>query len=151
MTPIGLGRDAGIGIEAIDHVGLAVPDLDQAIAFHTDALGLVLRHREENTDQGIAEAMMAPPDAAPDTGEIQLIASLREDSAITRFLDRSGPGQQHLAYRVSDVEAAAQSLRDRGVRLLYPTARRGTRGSKINFVHPEDAGGVLVELVQRTD
>lgn len=132
----------------IDHVGLAVPDLDAAIAFHTDILGLRLVHREDNRDQGVAEAMLAAPGGGLDRAQVQLIAPLTAASVLTRFLDRSGPGLQHLAFRVDDVDRAADLLRDRGLRLLYDAARAGTRGSRINFVHPKDAGGVLLELVQ---
>jgi methylmalonyl-CoA/ethylmalonyl-CoA epimerase len=76
---------------------------------------------------------------------------LNDESTIAKFLDRNGPGLQQLAYRVTDVEAAAEALRNKGLRVLYPQARRGTAGSKVNFVHPKDAGGVLVELVQPGD
>ena len=82
---------------------------------------------------------------------IQLLAPLRPDSAIARFLDRSGPGIQQIAYTVADVEAVADELRGKGLRLLYDSPRRGTAGSKVNFVHPKDAGGVLVELVEPAD
>jgi methylmalonyl-CoA/ethylmalonyl-CoA epimerase len=103
---------------AIDHVGVAVPDLDAAIAFYRDTFGM------------------------------QLLAPLSEDSTIAKFLDRSGPGVQQVAYRVEDIEAVSRTLRDRGLRLLYDQPRRGTSNSRVNFVHPKDAGGVLVELVQ---
>lgn len=128
----------------IDHVGVAVPDLDAAIAFHRDVLGLRLVHEETNEEQGVREAMMSTGTGA----QLQLLAPLREDSAIGRFLARSGPGLQQLAYRVADVEEVSRVLRERGLRLLYDTPRRGTAGSRINFVHPKDAGGVLVELVE---
>lgn len=135
------------GLLAVDHVGVAVPDLDAAIAFHTEVLGLVLRHREDNLAQGVSEAMLAPADGGAGA-EIQLLAPLGPDSPLARFLDRSGPGLQQLAYRVADVEAAADALRQRGLRLLYDAAKIGTRGSRINFVHPRDTGGVLIELVE---
>jgi methylmalonyl-CoA/ethylmalonyl-CoA epimerase len=135
------------GLLAVDHVGLAVPDLDAAIAFHTEVLGLVLLHREQNADAEVEEAMLSPsPDA--DGTQIQLLAPASPASPIARFLERSGPGLQQLAYRVADVEEAAAVLRSRGLRLIYDSARPGTRGSRINFVHPHDAGGVLVELVE---
>jgi methylmalonyl-CoA/ethylmalonyl-CoA epimerase len=130
---------------AIDHVGVAVPDLDEAIAFYRDTLGLALVHEETNEEQGVREAMMAVGDSG---SCVQLLAPLTPDSTIARFLDRSGPGLQQVAYRVEDVEATAATLRDKGVRLLYDAARRGTAGSRVNFIHPKDAGGVLVELVQ---
>lgn len=133
---------------AIDHVGVAVPDLDAAIAFYRDTFGMQLVHEEVNAEQGVREAMMAV--GASGTC-VQLLAPLDETSTIAKFLDRSGPGVQQVAYRVDDVEAVAATLRERGVRLLFESARRGTAGSRVNFVHPKDAGGVLVELVQPTD
>ena len=135
------------GLLAVDHVGLAVPDLDAAIAFHTGVLGLVLLHREVNTDAAVAEAMLGTA-AGPAATQVQLLAPASPDSPIARFLERSGPGLQQLAFRVADVQEAADVLRGRGLRLLYDAARTGTRGSLINFVHPHDAGGVLIELVQ---
>lgn len=136
-----------VGLLRVDHVGIAVPDLDEAIAFYERSFGLHCVHEETNHDQGVREAMLA---ADPDgTGaRIQLLAPLRPESAIAKFLDRKGPGLQQLAYTVADVEAASAALRARGLRLLYDEPRRGTAGSLINFVHPKDAGGVLVELVQ---
>jgi methylmalonyl-CoA/ethylmalonyl-CoA epimerase len=130
---------------AIDHVGVAVADLDVAIAFYRDTFGLELVHEETNPEQGVREAMMAVGDSG---SCVQLLAPLTPDSTIAKFLDRSGPGIQQVAYRVDDVERVAARLRERGVRLLYDEPRRGTAGSKVNFVHPKDAGGVLIELVQ---
>ncbi len=130
---------------AIDHVGVAVSDLDAAIAFYRDTFGMTLQHEEVNEDQGVREAMMAVGDSG---SCVQLLAPLTAGSTIARFLDRSGPGVQQVAYRVDDVEAVSAVLRDRGVRLLYDEPRRGTAGSRVNFVHPKDAGGVLVELVE---
>ena len=102
-------------------------------------------HEETNEEQGVREAMVAVGDSG---SFIQLLAPLSEESTIAKFLDRSGPGLQQLAYRVTDVEAVSAVLRERGVRLLYDAPRRGTSDSRINFVHPKDAGGVLVELVE---
>jgi methylmalonyl-CoA/ethylmalonyl-CoA epimerase len=130
---------------AIDHVGVAVADLDAAIAFYRDTLGMELAHEEVNEEQGVREAMMAVGGSG---SHIQLLAPLSPDSTIARFLDRSGPGVQQVAYRVEDVEAVSQVLRDRGLRLLYDEPRRGTSNSRVNFIHPKDAGGILVELVQ---
>jgi methylmalonyl-CoA/ethylmalonyl-CoA epimerase len=129
----------------IDHVGIAVPDLDEAIAFYRDAFGMELRHEETNPDQGVREAMVG----IGDTDQcIQLLAPIDESSTIAKFLDRNGPGLQQLAYRVTDVEQVSAVLRERGLRLLYDEPRSGTAGSRINFVHPKDAGGVLIELVE---
>lgn len=132
----------------IDHVGLAVPDLDAAIDFHTGVLGWQLLHRESNEEQGVEEAMLGTGGLGAENAQIQLLAPLRPDSAIGKFLDRSGPGLQQLAYRVTDIDAVSATLRERGVRLLYDQPRRGTAGSRINFVHPKDSGGVLLELVE---
>lgn len=127
----------------IDHVGIAVPDLDAAIAFYRDAFGVEVVHEEVNEEQGVREAMLAVGGS-----HIQLLAPLTPESTIAKFIDRSGPGIQQVAFGVDDVEAAAATLRDRGVRVLYDTARRGTAGSKVNFCHPKDCGGVLIELVE---
>lgn len=133
------------GLLAIDHVGIAVPDLDSAIEFYRDILGFRLTHMEVNEAQGVREAMMAVGESG---SSIQLLAPLGPDSTIAKFLDKSGPGIQQMAYRVADIEIASAALRASGLRLLYETPRVGTAGSLINFVHPKDAGGVLVELVQ---
>ena len=135
-----------VGLLRIDHVGVAVPDLDEALRFYAEVFGLRCVHEEINEEQGVREAMLAVGDG--DGPRLQLLAPARPDSAIAKFLDRSGPGLQQLAYTVADVEAASDALRARGLRLLYDTPRRGTAGSRINFVHPKDAGGVLVELVE---
>jgi methylmalonyl-CoA/ethylmalonyl-CoA epimerase len=133
-------------VTAVDHVGLAVPDLDAAIEFHRRTFGFELTHVEDNEEQGVREAMLRAPG---DSGAaVQLLAPLRADSAIGKFLDRRGPGIQQVAFRVEDVEKTAAILREQGLRLLYDTAKRGTADSRVNFVHPKDAGGVLVELVQ---
>jgi methylmalonyl-CoA/ethylmalonyl-CoA epimerase len=130
---------------AIDHVGVAVPDLDAAIAFYRDTFGMELVHEEVNAEQGVREAMMAVGSSG---SCVQLLAPLTPESTIARFLDRSGPGVQQVAYRVDDVDAVGATLRGRGVRLLFDAPKRGTAGSRVNFVHPKDAGGVLVELVE---
>ena len=139
--------DRAVGIVAVDHVGIAVPDLDAAIEWYAQTLGLAATDTETNEEQGVREAMLhAPGDAAGPA--VQLLAPIDESSTIAKFIDRNGPGLQQVAYRVTDVEAAAATLREKGVRLLYENARRGTADSRVNFVHPKDAGGVLVELVQ---
>ena len=130
---------------AVDHVGVAVPDLDEAIALYRDTFGMQLLHEETNEEQGVREAMMGVGDSG---SAVQLLAPLGPDSTIAKFIDRNGPGIQQVAYRVEDVDAVSATLRERGVRLLYPEPKRGTANSRINFVHPKDAGGVLVELVE---
>ena len=136
---------AGEVFTAIDHVGIAVPDLDAAIAWYARTFDLRSVHEEVNEEQGVREAMLAVGESG---SCIQLLAPLRPDSPIGRFLDRNGPGIQQLAYRVDDLDATCRALRERGLRLLYDEPRRGTAGSRVNFVHPKDAGGVLVELVE---
>ena len=130
---------------AIDHVGMAVPDLDDAIAFYRDTFGMTVAHQEVNEEQGVREAMMAVGDS---TSCVQLLAPIDATSTIAKFIARNGQGIQQLAYRVADIEAVSAILRERGVRLLYDAPKRGTSDSRVNFVHPKDAGGVLVELVE---
>jgi methylmalonyl-CoA/ethylmalonyl-CoA epimerase len=132
----------------IDHVGIAVPDLDAAIAFYRETFGVLSVHEEVNEEQGVREAMLAVGDGET---AIQLLAPLTPESTIAKFLDRSGPGMQQLAYTVEDVDAACAVLRAKGVQLLYAEPRHGTGGSRVNFIHPKDAGGVLVELVEPAD
>ena len=129
----------------IDHIGIAVPDMDAAVDFYRTAFGLAVVHEETNRDQGVREAMLAVGDSPVC---IQLLAPLSEDSPLAKFLVKRGPGVQQLAYRVADVVAVTATLRERGLRLLYDEPHPGTAGSRINFVHPKDAGGVLVELVE---
>jgi methylmalonyl-CoA/ethylmalonyl-CoA epimerase len=136
----------GVDFLRIDHVGIAVADLDKALRFYAEIFGMHCVHEETNEDQGVREAMLAVGDGSGP--RLQLLAPLRPDSAIAKFLDRNGPGLQQLAYTVADVEATTAALKARGLRVLYDTPRRGTAGSRINFVHPKDAGGVLVELVE---
>jgi methylmalonyl-CoA/ethylmalonyl-CoA epimerase len=129
----------------IDHVGMAVPDLDVAIAFYEKTFGMALVHEEVNEAQGVREAMMAVGDSG---SCVQLLAPLTPESTIAKFLDRNGQGIQQVAYGVDDIDVTCAELREKGVRLLYDEPRRGTADSRINFVHPKDAGGVLVELVE---
>jgi methylmalonyl-CoA/ethylmalonyl-CoA epimerase len=138
----GMGEHKILGI---DHVGIAVANLDEAIAWYEQAFGLVATHTEVNEEQGVREAMLSAGDGGT---AIQLLAPLRPDSTIGKFLDRNGPGIQQMAYRVVDIEATSAALRAQGKRLLYAEPRNGTAGSRVNFVHPKDAGGVLVELVE---
>ncbi|CAN5219624.1 methylmalonyl-CoA epimerase [soil metagenome] len=130
---------------AIDHVGIAVPDLDEALTFYAETFDLRSVHEEVNEEQGVREAMLAVGDSG---SCIQLLAPLRPDSPIGKFLDRTGPGIQQMAYRVASIDEVSSTLRERGVRLLYDEPKVGTAGSRVNFIHPKDAGGVLVELVE---
>jgi methylmalonyl-CoA/ethylmalonyl-CoA epimerase len=141
------GSGAGeVGLQRLDHVGIAVPDLTEAIAYYQDVFGMRCVHQEVNQEQGVREAMLVVGEEGG--AYVQLLAPLRPDSPIAAFLDRRGPGVQQVAYTVADLEATCARLRERGVRLLYESPKRGTAGSRINFIHPKDAGGVLVELVE---
>ena len=135
-------------VTAIDHVGIAVPDLDAAIAWYHDTLGMIVVREEINTDQGVREAMLSVRGDPRGSAQIQLMAPIDDTCTIAKFIDKRGPGIQQLAYRVSDLDALSERLRARGVRLLYDAPRRGTADSRINFIHPKDAGGVLIELVE---
>jgi methylmalonyl-CoA/ethylmalonyl-CoA epimerase len=135
-------------VTALDHVGIAVPDLDAAIKWYHDHLGMIVLHEEVNDDQGIREAMLSVRGAPVGSAQIQLMAPLDEDSTIAKFIDKRGPGLQQIAYRVRDIDALTERLRAEGVRLIYDAPRRGTSNSRINFIHPKDGGGVLIELVE---
>ncbi|MBY0441176.1 MAG: methylmalonyl-CoA epimerase [Mycobacteriaceae bacterium] len=135
-------------VTAVDHIGIVVPDLDAAISWYYDHLGMILVHEEINHEQGIREAMLALPQALPGGAQIQLMAPLDDSSPIAKFLDKRGPGIQQMAYRVSDLDALIEQLHQQGIRLVYDAPRRGTANSRINFIHPKDAGGVLIELVE---
>ncbi len=135
-------------VTAIDHVGIAVPDLDTAIKWYHDNLGMIVLHEEINEDQGVREAMLSVRGAPVGSAQIQLMAPLDETSTIAKFIDKRGPGLQQIAYRVSDLDALTERLRADGVRLIYDAPRRGTANSRINFIHPKDGGGVLIELVE---
>lgn len=135
-------------VTAVDHVGIAVTDLDAAIKWYHDHLGMIVIHEEVNDDQGIREAMLSVRGAPVGSTQVQLMAPLDETSTIAKFLDKRGPGLQQFAYRVSDIDALTERLREQGIRLVYDAPRRGTANSRINFIHPKDAGGVLVELVE---
>ena len=134
--------------EALDHVGIAVTDLDEAIAFYRDTYGMTLAHEETNPEQGVREAMMTVGDPEHPHSHIQLLAPLDESSTIAKFIDKNGPGLQQMAVRVTDIDAVMAHLAAHDIRVLYPEPKKGTAHSRINFVHPKDAGGVLLELTQ---
>jgi len=127
----------------IDHVGVAVEDLEAAIALHEQTYGLALAHREVVEEQGVEAVLL-------DAGEshVELLRPLQPDTAVGRFLASRGPGLHHVAYRVDDIDAALDALRDRGMQLIDETPRAGIRDSRVAFVHPRSTGGVLTEIVQ---
>ncbi|MDR1806792.1 MAG: methylmalonyl-CoA epimerase [Propionibacteriaceae bacterium] len=137
----------------IDHVGYAVLNLDDAIKLHTEVFGWRLLHREVNAEQGVEEAMLGTGDQLPENAQVQLLAPLTPESTIGKFIANNGGrgGIQQVCYRVDDIEAASATLRERGVRLLYDTPKTGTAGSKIQFVHPKSSGGLLIEIVEKTE
>jgi methylmalonyl-CoA epimerase len=127
----------------IDHVGIAVRDLNDAVERYRRTLGIGPTHRERVEDQGVEEVLFPVGDSF-----IQLLGALGPDTPVGAYLAKRGPGVHHIAYRVDDVAAALAHLRDEGVRLIDEVPRRGSRGTLIAFVHPKDMEGVLVELVQ---
>lgn len=127
----------------IDHVGIAVEDLEAAVERYRAIFGLEPAHREVVRSQGVEEVLFRVG-----TSYIQLLGALGPDTPVGRFLAKRGPGFHHVAYRVDDVAAALERLRAEGVRLVDEVPRPGSRGTTIAFVHPQDLGGVLVELVQ---
>jgi methylmalonyl-CoA/ethylmalonyl-CoA epimerase len=130
-------------LTAVDHVGVAVDDLEVALALYRDTLGMPLVHRETVTEQGVEAALL-------DVGEshIELLSPLGPDTAVGRFLARKGPGLHHVAYRVDSVEDALAALSKAGMRLIDEQPRTGIRNSRVAFVHPSSTGGVLTEIVQ---
>jgi methylmalonyl-CoA/ethylmalonyl-CoA epimerase len=143
-----MAHDAAAPVTAIDHVGIAVPDLDEAIKFYRESFGLEVTAVEVNEEQGVHEAMMRVPGDDGTGTAIQLLAPLSPDSTIGRFLARHGPGVQQLAYRVADVDKASEDIRAKGMKVVFDEPKRGTENSRTQFIHPKSAGGVLIELVQ---
>src|ERR1700712_3017037 len=123
-------------VTAIDHVGIAVPDLDVAIKWYHDNLGMIVLHEEINDDQGIREAMLAVRGAPSGSTQIQLMSPLDETSTIAKFIDKRDPGLLQFPYSNSDLDALSERLRADGVRLIYDAPRRGTANSRINFIPP---------------
>ena len=129
--------------DAIDHVGVAVEDLDAAIALYGDALGMPLEHRETVTEQGVEAVLLGVGGS-----HVELLAPLGEETPVGRYLSKRGPGIHHVAYRCADVARALEECSARGMRLIDSEPRRGIRDSLVAFVHPSSTGGVLTELVQ---
>lgn len=131
-------------LQRIDHVGYAVTDLDDAIAYHLDLYDLTVVHRETVASDGVREALLAVGESY-----IQLLEPLHDESPVARFMRRNGgPGLHHVGYGVADVAATLSDLGQQGIRLVDDHPRRGSRGCTIAFVHPRSAMGVLIELVE---
>jgi methylmalonyl-CoA/ethylmalonyl-CoA epimerase len=128
---------------AIDHIGVAVEDLEEAIHLYRDRLGMPEQHRETVEEQGVEAVLLEIGD-----GHVELLAPLSSETAVGRFLERHGPGMHHVAYRTDDIEAALEAARGAGLRLIDEEPRVGIRGSRVAFVHPKTTGGVLTELVE---
>jgi methylmalonyl-CoA/ethylmalonyl-CoA epimerase len=132
----------------IDHVGIAVRDLEAGIDLYTSTFGLTVAGRETNEAQGVREAMLYVADAPGGASYVQLLEPLADDTPVGRFLAARGEGVHHIGYGVTDVAAALEDLRARGVRLVDERPRHGSLGASIAFLHPKSVGGVLTELVQ---
>jgi methylmalonyl-CoA/ethylmalonyl-CoA epimerase len=127
----------------IDHVGIATDDLDAAIALYAESFEMALPHRETVESQGVEAVLLDVGD-----GHVELLAPLGPDTAVGKFLARSGPGLHHIAYGVDDIDAALERIAAAGLRLIDREPREGIRGSRVAFLHPRSTGGVLTEIVE---
>ncbi|MEK6227786.1 MAG: methylmalonyl-CoA epimerase [Actinomycetota bacterium] len=127
----------------IDHIGVAVEDLDESIALYRDRLGMREQHRETVEEFGVEAALLEIGDA-----HVELLTPIHSDSAVARFLEKNGPGMHHVAYRTADIDAALERMSRAGVRMIDEQARTGIRESRVAFVHPKSTGGVLTEIVE---
>ncbi|MFJ1744972.1 MULTISPECIES: methylmalonyl-CoA epimerase [unclassified Streptomyces] len=132
----------------IDHIGIACFDLDATVEFYRATYGFEVFHTEVNEEQGVREAMIRI-NGTSDGGAsyLQLLESVREDSAVGKWLAKNGEGVHHIAFGTADVDGDSEAVRDKGVRVLYEQPRTGSMGSRITFLHPKDCHGVLTELV----
>jgi methylmalonyl-CoA/ethylmalonyl-CoA epimerase len=127
----------------IDHIGVAVEDLDEAVALYGERLGMSVQHRETVEEQGVEAVLLGVGDS-----HVELLRPLGPDTAVGKFLARSGPGLHHVAYGTDDIDSALSFVRDAGLRLIDERPRTGIRGSRVAFLHPKSTGGVLTELVE---
>jgi methylmalonyl-CoA/ethylmalonyl-CoA epimerase len=127
----------------IDHIGVAVEDLDQAVALYSDQLGMPVEHRETVEQFGVEAVLVGIGD-----GHVELLKPVSPDSAVGQFLERHGPGIHHVAYVTEDIDSALAAVRDAGLRPIDEQPRVGIRGSRVAFLHPKSTGGVLTELVE---
>jgi methylmalonyl-CoA/ethylmalonyl-CoA epimerase len=129
--------------ERFDHIGVAVEDLDEALALYGERFGMQLQHRETVEEQGVEAVLLGVGDS-----HIELLRPLGPDTAVGKFLARSGPGLHHVAYGTDDIDSALESVRAAGLELIDERPRIGMRGSRVAFLHPKSTGGVLTELVE---
>ena len=127
----------------IDHIGVAVEDLDEAISLYSERLGMPVQHRETVEEQGVEAVLLGVGES-----HVELLRPLSPESAVGRFLERNGPGLHHVAYGTDDIASALDAVREAGLRLIDEQPRTGIRGSRVAFVHPRSTGGVLTELVE---
>ena len=127
----------------IDHIGVAVDDLDEAVRLYTEQLGMAVEHRETLEPPGLEAVLLGVGES-----HVELLLPLEADTSVGRFLERNGPGLHHVAYGTADIDAALDSVRAAGLELIDQQARPGIRGSRIAFLHPKSTGGVLTELVE---
>ena len=127
----------------MDHIGVAVEDLDESIALYSERLGMPLEHRETVEEQGVEAALLGVGES-----HVELLRPLGPDTAVGKFLASSGPGLHHVAYGTDDIESALDALRGAGMRLIDEQPRIGIRGARVAFLHPKSTGGVLTELVE---
>jgi methylmalonyl-CoA/ethylmalonyl-CoA epimerase len=129
--------------DRIDHVGVAVEDLDAAISLYETTMEMELAHRETVESQGVEAVLLDVGD-----GHVELLRPLGPDTAVGKFIERRGPGLHHVAYAVADIDAALASLTEAGIELIDSEARVGIRGSRVAFLHPRSTGSVLTEIVE---
>jgi methylmalonyl-CoA/ethylmalonyl-CoA epimerase len=127
----------------IDHIGVAVSDLDEAAELYRDRFQMAEQHRETVEEQGVEAILFEVGE-----GHVELIAPLGPESGVARFIEKNGPGLHHVAYACDDIDSALSTVRDSGLRLIDKEPRRGIRGSRVAFLHPKSTGGVLTELVE---
>jgi methylmalonyl-CoA/ethylmalonyl-CoA epimerase len=127
----------------IDHIGVAVEDLDEAITLYSQKFQMREQHRETVEEQGVEAVLLEIGE-----GHVELLSPLGPETAVGRFLEKSGPGLHHVAYATEDIDSALESVRSAGLRLIDEEPRTGIRNSRVAFLHPKSTGGVLTELVE---
>lgn len=130
----------------IDHIGVAVDDLEEAVSLYSERLAMPVQHRETMEQQGVEAVLLGVGE-----GHVELLRPLGPDTAVGKFLARSGPGLHHVAYGTDDIDSTLDAVRAAGLALIDETPRTGIRGSRVAFVHPNSTGGVLTELVEAAE
>ena len=133
-------------IKRIDHIAIVVEDIERALSFWQDALGLELSHVEEIPSQQSLVAFLPTQES-----EVELVSPTADDTGVARYLAKRGPGMHHICFEVDDIDGALAQLKEKGVRLINEVPTSGAGGKRIAFIHPESANGVLVELYESSD